>query len=282
MQIFGQIHFCKSWRNSALKNKLSAPIESALATLSGADHLLIACDFDGTLSLITTKPEDARLIPGIQDQLTSLSNIDKTLVAIVSGRSLANLNTVCPIGEKIILIGSHGYETPIRTNQSGVLDAERSQLRVDLETWLEALLAQIPDARLEAKPYSLAVHLRAIEDSVQKLVLLNCIRQAAMLWPGVEVIEGKEVIELGVVSMNKSRAIEALRKQDGVHYKTVYIGDDTTDEVVFQQLSDDDIGIHVGRGPTQACFQIDSPMEALTVLQKINDLRQQKYVHRGS
>ena len=69
----------------------------------------------------------------------------------------------------------------------------------------------------------------------------------------VRVMTGKDIIELSVAGVTKGSFVEdLLADYDGV----VFIGDDTTDETVFEILRPTDIGIKVGEGQTAALFRV--------------------------
>jgi Trehalose-6-phosphatase len=59
-----------------------------------ATRLLVALDFDGTLAPLVDNPDDARMTPRARDALVRLAGAENTVVALVSGRGLANLRTV--------------------------------------------------------------------------------------------------------------------------------------------------------------------------------------------
>ncbi|MGH3649194.1 MAG: trehalose-phosphatase, partial [Acidimicrobiia bacterium] len=50
----------------------------------------------------------------------------------------------------------------------------------------------------------------------------------------------------------------------------LYIGDDITDETVFEVLGDADVGIKVGSGPTAAKFRVESVSDVVAILEMID------------
>jgi trehalose 6-phosphate phosphatase len=83
---------------------------------------------------------------------------------------------------------------------------------------------------------------------------------------GITLLEGKQVLELSVASRNKGDAIHDLaRDMDGV----LFIGDDTTDETVFETLGDTDVGVKVGDGDTSARYRVPGVAEVVDLLEQV-------------
>src|SRR5947209_11222320 len=70
---------------------------------------LVGLDFDGTLSPIVPRAEDARLAPELLPTLLRLRDVVGT-VAVVSGRPRSYLAAQLPPG--LLLVGSYGLELP--------------------------------------------------------------------------------------------------------------------------------------------------------------------------
>jgi len=87
---------------------LPADLIRALDTVAATAHLLVASDFDGTVSPIVPKPTDARPLPGAADALRALAGLPSTTVALVSGRALGSLREVSSMPPAVHLVGSHG------------------------------------------------------------------------------------------------------------------------------------------------------------------------------
>jgi hypothetical protein len=69
---------------------------------------LFAFDFDGTLAPITTDREAAQMRPSTRDLFTRLCT--GRLVAVISGRSLADLERRLADARPTYLVGNHGIE----------------------------------------------------------------------------------------------------------------------------------------------------------------------------
>ncbi|GAA1372620.1 trehalose-phosphatase [Catellatospora chokoriensis] len=244
-------------------------LRSALAQLARVPHLLVACDYDGTLAPIVEDPSAAAPIPEAVAALRSLATLPQTTVAVVSGRALRDLAALSRLPSEVHLVGSHGSEFDIGFVQR--LASDLVELRSRLQTELERIAAEHPGVRLENKPASVAVHLRTASRAVAAAVT-DAIRCGPAAWAGVHTTEGKEVVELSVLASHKGTAIDELRRQVSAG-AVLFMGDDVTDENAFRQLSGKDIGVKVGAGETAASFRVHDPLQAVRILALLLDTR---------
>ena len=91
--------------------RLPGEVVAAIAEVSETERLLVATDFDGCLAPIVDDPATARPIPESMEALRSLTVTPGTVVAVVSGRALADLENLLGPAERMHLVGSHGAET---------------------------------------------------------------------------------------------------------------------------------------------------------------------------
>ena len=65
---------------------------------------------------------------------------------------------------------------------------------------------------------------------------------------------GERIIEVKPVWANKGEVVERLLAADSVPDFILAVGDDRTDEDLFERLREDAWTVHVGPGPTRASF----------------------------
>ena len=75
-----------------------------------------------------------------------------------------------------------------------------------------------------------------------------------------------------MVHTDKGSAIDKLRSSTGAD-AVVFLGDDVTDETVFAVLGPADIGVKIGDGPSRAEFRIESPEDAVVMLEFLRAAR---------
>ncbi|SDN35720.1 trehalose-phosphatase [Allokutzneria albata] len=241
---------------------LPAELRRALVQLARTPRLLIACDYDGTMAPIVADPEQARPLPESVNALRSLASLSSTTVAVISGRALRDLATLSRLPSEVHLVGSHGSEFDVGFVHA--LDAAARQLLIKIKNELERIIDGAEGVHLEMKPASVAVHVRRAEAAVGERVF-TALRGGPCTWDGVQVTEGKAVIELAVVQTDKGHALDVLRHQVGAT-AAIFLGDDVTDEKAFARLTGPDLGIKVGEGQTLAAYKIADTTDVARVL----------------
>jgi trehalose 6-phosphate phosphatase len=242
--------------------RLPQALSQKLAVMAAATHVLVCSDYDGTLAPIAPRPEQARLLPAAFSILHALAALPDTRVAIISGRTRQDLGAHSGLGQPVVLIGSHGAEGAGQpTDTTAVRWAELAAL----EHAVAGLCAQVSGAWVEVKSFGIAVHVRQADPADAAWVLAN-VRAAQALWPGLQVTEGKAVIEFSVLRSGKDQAVRWLSAVWGTQPQVLYLGDDVTDEAAFAEMGPRDVGIKVGAGPTTAAFRVASERDALRVM----------------
>ena len=186
-----------------------------------AAPLLLAFDFDGTLSPICDDPARAQLHRAAPALLQEASDIPGVVVAIVSGRDLGDLRARLDV-PGLYLVGSHGLEI---LAPGGVVIRETEPISDQLPPGLEGEIAR-SGLRLERKKHAIALHWRGVDSrDVQTLVLRF---RAWARSAGLDVIEGRLVVEARRSGGNKEAALRWLTGAIGAA-RVIYAGDDITD-----------------------------------------------------
>jgi trehalose-phosphatase len=233
--------------------RLSSSLPSALDCLGqiispAHQTTAVFLDYDGTLTPIVSRPEDAVLPDAVRSTLQRLSRY--CILAVVSGRDLEDVRDRVAI-PGIWYAGSHGFDIsgPALQNsrhQRGkeylpVLDAAESLLRGDLHG--------ITSCVVERKRFSIAVHYRQVANR-EMATLKHIIEKIHRSCPQLRVTSGKSIFELQPdIDWGKGEALlwilqSATMTADAVF--PIYIGDDITDENAFRVLRSRGIGILVG------------------------------------
>jgi trehalose 6-phosphate phosphatase len=242
-------------------------LAAALSRLASVPRLLVASDYDGVLAPIVSDPGQAWPIPAGIAALAALAELPGTWVTVVSGRARDDLAALSGLPERVTLVGSHGAEI----DGVAALDDDARALHERLRHRLTELVGDRPGVTLEVKPASVVVHTRNAARPVAAEVT-DAVRGGPVTWPGVRVTEGKEVIEMAVLTADKGTAVGLLRERTSAD-AVLFLGDDVTDENVFAVLRDADVGIKVGEGDTRARFRVASPEEAVSALEALHHHR---------
>ncbi|MDI1447980.1 trehalose-phosphatase [Polyangium sp. 6x1] len=204
-----------------------------IARASRAPWLLVATDFDGTISDIVREPEHAR---GRDDALAALSKLSVTPgvgVAVVSGRDLESLRARTAMLGSIYRVAEHGAF--IEEPDGNLLRAPNGLLSDEIIDRVahraEAMAARVPGMRAERKVRSVAVHVREVPPASREAAaeVLAAFRELAAA-EGLAVMDGRQVVEAHDPAASKDDALERLLRQFAEDTFLIYAGDDTTDE----------------------------------------------------
>ncbi len=241
---------------------LPVELRRALSAIARTPRLLVASDYDGTLAPIVSDPQKAFPHPESVRALRALAGLTATTAAVISGRALRDLATLSRLPVEVQLVGSHGSEFDVGFVHA--IDNNAKQLLTEIVSELRTIAEAHPGAAVETKPASAALHVRNAAAEVGHQALQR-VRHGAASWVGVQVTEGKAVIELSVIKTDKGEALDILRRQEGAS-AAIFFGDDVTDEKAFRRLTGPDLGIKVGTGDSLAQYRVASTEEVSTAL----------------
>src|ERR1051325_5896805 len=209
---------------------IASALEHVQEIARSGDRFAVFLDYDGTLTPIVNRPEDAWLSDSMQQTLRSVAA--RAPVAILSGRDLADLRGRVHI-DGIVYAGSHGFDiaAPGRLRRQlgsaylPQLDAAERELRQALD--------DIPGAQLERKHFSVAAHYRNVNENDAFNVAV-AVETVAARYSELRRIEGKKVYELlPNINWDKGKAVLWLLESlelEGADLLPIFIGDDRTDE----------------------------------------------------
>jgi trehalose-phosphatase len=210
-----------------------------------APHVLLLCDYDGTLTPLVHDPFAAYLAPNVKEKLEALKKNPRFTPGIISGRELAEVKTLAGV-EGIFYSGNHGLEveTPGGDYSGPAHSIWMAAAFSELTVRLQKALAGVPGAVVQDKSLSVSVHYRnAAPQDEPKIEALT--RQTVDAWPDkrkVKICAQKKIWEIRPVSeCDKGKAVLAIAAEVREKLKcdkllTVFLGDDSTDEDAFKVL----------------------------------------------
>lgn len=248
--------------------------DDALQALAASERLLIALDFDGTVSPLVDDPARSRALPSAVRAIERLRALPRSWVAFVSGRPLASLLRVTESGPDALLIGSHGVEVQLGDGGAALeLEPQERERLARLEAELQPLVAELPGAALEHKPVGFGVHTRLVADKGLVPAFHERVRAAAAAIGGLRERDGKDILEFAVREATKADGIEVLRARLQAT-AVLYAGDDVTDEDAFAALSAPDLTVKVGQGQTRAAMRVADPEALAQLLEALAERRE--------
>lgn len=129
-------------------------------TLQSCRSFCLGFDFDGTLSPIVKEPEQATLQPDIAEILKGLVKEKDTVIAVLSGRSLEDLQRKVNL-PNVTLAGDHGLR--IKVSDGEIFQPDNIPPLRDLFSQIKRIREvtnAIAGVQLEPKEFSLNVHYR--------------------------------------------------------------------------------------------------------------------------
>lgn len=225
--------------------------------------LAVFLDYDGTLTPIVERPEDARLPEAVRSAVERLAS--RCQVAIISGRDLDDVRRMVGI-DGIFYAGSHGFDC---AGPGGFAEQHAVEFVPELDraaVELRSLLSTTPNVRLERKRFAIAVHVRQVDERRVPEVEA-AVDRIAFAHERLRKTVGKKVLELRPrVDWDKGRALRRLMSVLGLDrddIMPVYVGDDLTDEDAFDVIRDRGLGVVVqgeaGDRLTSARYSLASP-----------------------
>lgn len=211
-----------------------------------ASARVLVLDYDGTIAPLRDRREDAATPPEVRARLERVRDAAGTALAIVSGRPVHELDArLSALG--VPLHGTHGTEwkrpgTPI-TRAAIPPDAELALERAwtDAYAWAEG-------ASLERKHGAIVLHARALPEPERTARLHACARAWAPLAGGgaLRFDRGESSAELRMRAPHKGVVVRALLADAPPDALGVCVGDDLTDEDMFEAVRAHGFGVRIG------------------------------------
>lgn len=212
-------------------------------------------DFDGTLVELAETPDSIRVPEGLAPLLERLRRRLDGRLAIVSGRSLADLERHLP-ASGIAFSGSHGLELMLADGARLPLSAPIGL--DDVSDKVRRFADDAPGLIAEEKPAGIALHFRRAPECEERATQFM---EKLAARHGFSIQRGSMVIELRPIGATKGDALRAFMTEPAfARARPWFVGDDLTDEHGFAAAADlGGAGILVGAvRDTAARFRLPS------------------------
>lgn len=225
---------------------------------------VLLLDFDGTLAEFNPDPAAPELTPERYDLLMSIARCPGMSLGIVSGRRLDDLRRRTRLPDHVYHAGLHGLEIEVAGARTTHPDLGLAMERiVGLAPCLRRLLDEFPDAYIEDKGASVAVHTRRLPAETHERAFARA-DVLAVPWIAnnyVRRLEGNAVVEyLPNINGHKGEATKWIVADVETKLQrpawVAYLGDDITDEDAFRAITSG-IGVLIGLRPTAATHKLD-------------------------
>jgi trehalose 6-phosphate phosphatase len=246
-----------------------------LAAFAAKPRVVLAFDFDGTLSPIAATPEAARIDEEADSALRRLlAEGDPGIrIGIASGRTIEVLRRLVP--RVHFLIGLHGLEVAPEGGEARArFDTRESDAAIERLRRRTAEFTR-EGARIEDKGHTLALHVRGLSPERAASALATfaeAVHRERRSGAPIAPLYGRAVIEARPDVAGKHLAIDEVRRSfDGT---LAFVGDDATDEEVFRAFPDAlNVAVMDPVRETAAKYFLRSPRETAAMIRRFSALR---------
>jgi trehalose 6-phosphate synthase/phosphatase len=246
-------------RGVRLEQPADLPRQDAAAAFRSARQRLVILDYDGTLVGYTPTPRQATPSSELLALLGRLAGLPATTVCLLSGRARADLDRWFSGVRGLALAAEHGA---LLRPAGG---AWRS-MRPDADTtWkarvlpvLEHYADRTPGSFIEEKEHGLVWHYRLSDPEFGDWVANELVHNLEQMLAETErrAIRGHKVVEVRPAWAHKGSVVAWLDSLVGPADFRLGIGDDRTDEDLFEHLPPEAWTVRVGLGPSRARYRL--------------------------
>lgn len=229
---------------------------------------LLLLDYDGTLTGFKNNPADASPDEELYNLLDSLAADARTELAIISGRDRATLEKW--FGHKnYTIITDHGVWLR-RRQEWRAIERLKTDWKESIRPIMETFTDSTPGTFIEEKEYSLAWHYRRADAELahMRTIELKHVLNELLANNALAVLEGNKVIEIKGSSISKGRAAARLTSENDFDF-IFAVGDDWTDEFMFQELPASAYTVKVGTQRTAASYYVNNIDSVRTILKSL-------------
>ncbi|UII79108.1 bifunctional alpha,alpha-trehalose-phosphate synthase (UDP-forming)/trehalose-phosphatase [Flagellimonas sp. CMM7] len=235
---------------------------------SKAKKRLLFLDYDGTLVGFHKDPQKASPDEELYTLLDKLHNQKDTTLFLISGRDKQTF-TQWFVPKKYNMIVEHGVWISRGGEEFKLLEKVKGDWMEKIRPVLESFVDRTPGSFIEEKNYSMAWHYRNTDPDfgTKRATELNTVLTSLIGNDDISVLNGNKVMEVKSSNVNKGRASVRILGED--NYDFVFaIGDDWTDEFMFQELPDSAVTIKVGLKKTQAKYHVENTKRVRELLKR--------------
>ncbi|WP_339655211.1 bifunctional alpha,alpha-trehalose-phosphate synthase (UDP-forming)/trehalose-phosphatase [uncultured Salegentibacter sp.] len=254
-----------AFKATRISSKVSGEI---LEKFKNAKNRILFLDYDGTLVNFTDKPEKAKPDQELIDLVHKLNQSANTDVVLISGRDKDTLGSwwqEIPVE----LISEHGVWMRQKNSEWELSENVNNDWMSAVRPVIETFVDRTPGTFIEDKNYSLAWHYRKADPELGEIRAneLSNVLKELISNRGLSVLEGNKVLEIKSSGVNKGKASN--KKLVGKDYDFIFaIGDDWTDEYMFEELPENSFTVKVGMKKTSARYYVEDTLKVRDILKK--------------
>ena len=251
------------------KNLMDGHKEKLIDDFRKSKSRLIMLDYDGTLSHFRNRPDEANPDDEIHSIIGRLSSEDNNKVILISGRKKDNLDDWFG-HHRIGLCAEHGVWIRDLDEEWTTIKPMNDHWKEPMRELLNIYTDRTPGSWVEEKDFSLVWHYRRADPDLAEIRSKELVGDLMEMVSNLDlgVLEGNKVIEIKKLGVNKGEVANRYiysQKWDFI----MAIGDDWTDEDMFQVMPESAYSIKVGSAPSKAKYNIADVDEVRKLLRDL-------------
>jgi len=265
----------KEMQENYLAKKINEDIQERIVErYQKAKKRILFIDYDGTLVDFQKNPTDAKPDKALVEMLDTLAEDEKNRVVLISGRDKDTFDSWFN-NKNYTLIVEHGIWSKRPREDWEIIEPLNSDWKMIIRPVIEFYSDRTPGTFIEEKNFSLVWHYRKADPDLGNLRAIELKDELTSLVSNLnlEIMEGNKVIEIKTSGINKGRA--ALNHIRGDDFDFIFgIGDDWTDEYLFEALPRNAVTIKVGIKNTDAKYNLESVKEVRKLISRMVEMKQ--------
>jgi trehalose 6-phosphate synthase/phosphatase len=268
-EFFKSLDATNQMQEVVVSKKMTSEDETNMINqFKNARKRLVLLDYDGTLVGFKDNPQDAKPDSELFNILDAFEGQENTDLCLISGRDKTTFEKW--YGDKPYdLITDHGVWR--RENEKWTpLEILNTDWMANIKPILETFVDRTPGTFIETKAYSLAWHYRTADPELAQIrtMEINTVLTSMVSNNELSVLKGNKVIEIKSSNVNKGRAANQIFMKADYDFVLI-MGDDWTDESMFEVAPENAFTIKIGFTKTKAKYQIKNPERVRDLLKKI-------------
>lgn len=236
-----------------------------------ANKRIIFLDYDGTLVGFKNKPDAAVPDKEIYQILDKLSENNKNELVLISGRDRNTFDKWFK-DKNYSMIVEHGVWMKGPENDWQLIEQMNVDWKESIRPAIEFYVDRTPGTFIEEKNFSLVWHYRKADPELG-VIRSNELKDeltSLIANHNLEILEGNKVIEVKNSGINKGRSAIMMMGNENFDF-VMGIGDDWTDEYLFEALQNRAETIKVGLKNTKAKYNVESFLNVRELLRKLSE-----------
>lgn len=260
-------------REKYMSRKMNSKIGTQIVNAyQKAKKRIIFLDYDGTLVGFHNDPAQASPDKELYAILDAIVKDENNRLVLISGRDRETFQQW--FGDKPYnLIVEHGVWVRRASEDWKFIEKVNNEWKEIIRPAIESYVDRTPGSFIEDKNYSLVWHYRKSDPELGILRSLELKDDLTSFTANhnLEIMEGNKVIEIKTSGINKGRAASFF-VGDNIYDFTLAIGDDWTDEYLFEAMPEKSFTIKVGMGNTLASYNVEDHKVVRNLLKSLVDL----------